>query len=56
MMELLKRFEESDAEEKELEDEDEDGDALAQGLKGVDLGMPPLESFPLLTFSADFPV
>ena len=44
MMELLKRFEESDAEEADLEAGDEDGDALAQRLEGIDLGMPLLGS------------
>jgi len=39
-MELLKRFEESSAEEADLDDEGEEGDALVQRLKGVDLGTP----------------
>lgn len=38
MMELLKRFEESNGEE---EDEVDEEDALAQSLNGVDLGMKP---------------
>ena len=39
MMELLKRFEESDAgEEADPGDEDEEEDILAQRLKGIDLG------------------
>lgn len=38
MMELLKRFEESDAGEEELEDEGSEEDVLVQRLKGVDLG------------------
>ena len=43
MMELIKRFEESNAEEADLEDEEEDEeeDALTQRLKGVDLGTGP---------------
>jgi hypothetical protein len=43
MMELIKRFEESDAEEADLEDDEEveEEDALAQRLKGVDLGTRP---------------
>ena len=55
-MELLKRFEESDAEEADLEAEGEDGDALARRLEGIDLGMPLLESLPCLTSPTDFPV
>lgn len=43
MMELLKRFEESNAEEGDLGDEDGDGDALAKRLEGIDLGMLPFE-------------
>lgn len=46
MMELLKRFEESDTEEADLGDEDEEEDSLVQKLKGVDLGTPPLEPLP----------
>jgi len=40
MMELLKRFEESNPEEAELEDDDEDGEELTvvRGLEGLDLG------------------
>ena len=55
-MELLKRFEESDAEEADLEVGGEDGDALARRLEGIDLGMPLLESLPRLTSSTDLPV
>ena len=55
-MELLKRFEESDAEEADLEAGGEDGDALARRLEGIDLGMPLLESLPCLTSPTDFPV
>ena len=47
MMELLKRFEESNAEEADSDDEGEEEDALVQRLKGVDLGTPWLESHPL---------
>lgn len=43
-MELLKRFEESNAEEADLDEEEEEEDALTQRLKGVDLGAPWLES------------
>jgi len=46
MMELLKRFEESDVGEADPGDEDEEEDVLVQRLKGVDLGTPPLESHP----------
>ena len=53
MIELLKRFEESDAEGEDLEDENEDGDALAQRLKGIDLGMPLLKSLSRLISSTD---
>lgn len=38
-MELLKRFEESNAEEADLDDGDDGEDGLAQRLKGIDLGM-----------------
>jgi len=38
MMELLKRFEESNAEEADSDDEEGEEDALAQRLKGIDLG------------------
>jgi len=47
MMELLKRFEESNAEEAGSDDEGEEEDALVQRLKGVDLGAPWLKSRPL---------
>ena len=40
MMELLKRFEESNSEEADLDDEDEEEGALAQRLGEVDLGAP----------------
>ena len=39
MMELLQRFEGSNAEETDSEGEDDEEDALVQSLKGVDLGM-----------------
>ena len=44
MMELLKRFEESNAEEADSDSEGEEEDALARRLKGVDLGTPRLGS------------
>ena len=52
MMELLQRFEGSNAEETDSEGEDEEEDALVQSLKGVDLGMEPTSSasFFSLTF------
>ena len=40
MMELLKRFEESNTEEADSGDEEDEGDGLAQRLKGIDLGAP----------------
>jgi len=52
-MELLKRFEESNAEEADLGDEDEEDDPLVQRLKGVDLGTPRLESHPLPSSPTD---
>jgi len=52
MMELLKRFEESNAEETNSDDESEEEDALVQRLKGVDLGASWLQSH-LLNFPTD---
>ena len=49
MMELLKRFEESNTEEADSDDEGEEEDALVQRLKGVDLGASWLESHPRQT-------
>ena len=46
MMELLKRFEESNAVEADLDDEDEEEDALAQRLREVDLGTLRMEPHP----------
>ena len=46
IMALLKRFEESNAEEADLDDEDEEEDAMIQRLKGVDLGTTRLELHP----------
>ena len=52
-MELLKRFEESSAEEADLDDGDDDEDGLAQKLKGIDLGVPTGWNSPA---SADIPL
>jgi hypothetical protein len=55
MMELLKRFEESSVEEADLDDEDEEEDALAQRLRGVDLGAPRPGLHPHPTSPTDVP-
>jgi hypothetical protein len=53
MMELLKRFEESSAEEADLDDGGDGEDGLAQRLKGIDLGISTGWSHPA---SADLPL